>query len=136
MLEAGLACPYFIWPNVNPFRRESSLIDAVPQAGNINDVSESPNGLRLAIQWVKNARQSKIGLFQEDKPLKLEPFELRFLSRRSLPNRWVIDLSNPNTNTLLNPLNYHTISNSEDRLFVPGEFVPLFVEKGWQKQNL
>jgi endonuclease YncB( thermonuclease family) len=136
MLEAGLACPYFIWPNVNPFRREFSLIDAVPLAGNINDVSESPNGLGLARQWVKNTRQSKIGLFQEDKPLKLEPFELRFLSRRSPPKRWVIDLSNPNTIKLLNPTNYHTIPNSEDRLFVPEEFAPMFVEKGWQKQNL
>ena len=66
----------------------------------------------------------------------LEPFELRFLSRQKAPNRWVIDLSNTATNTLMHPTNYYTIPNSEDRLFIPSEYVPLFVEKGWQRQSV
>jgi hypothetical protein len=66
----------------------------------------------------------------------LEPSELRFLSRQAPGNRRLIDLSQANTNTLLHPVNYHKISNLEDRLFIPEEYVPLFVEKGWQREQV
>ena len=29
MLQSGLAAPYFIWPNVDPFMGQSRLVDAV-----------------------------------------------------------------------------------------------------------
>lgn len=134
MLELGMACPYFIWPNINPFRRQTSIIEAVPQPGQIYDISNSNNALGPARQWIKSALQNHDGLFETDDPLMLEPFELRFLSRQQAPNRWVIDLSNTSTNSLIHPTNYYTITNSGDRLFIPSEYVPLFVEKGWQMQ--
>jgi hypothetical protein len=32
----------------------------------------------------------------------------------------------------MQPQRYIEIPNFEDRLFVPAEYVPLFVERGWQ----
>ena len=134
MLEAGMASPYFIWPNVNPFRRQSSLREAVPRAGDIEEIATGNDGLGPARQWVREARQRGVGIFEDDNPLMLQPFELRFLSRREAPSRWVIDLSDSGARTLLQPVNYYTIGRIEDRLFVPEECVPLFVEDGWQRQ--
>jgi endonuclease YncB( thermonuclease family) len=136
MLELGLACPYFIWPNINPFRREPSIANAIPLPGRLFDIANSDDALGLARQWVRNARQNQNGLFEPNEPLRLEPFELRFLSRQQAPDRWVMDLSNVTTNTLIHPTRYYTIPHSEDRLFVPSHYVPLFVEKGWQRQSI
>ncbi len=133
MLEAGLASPYFIWPNVNPFRRQSSLAEAVPRTGNIGVIADGDSGLGPARRWVREARQANRGVFDGTDPLRLQPFELRFLSGRRPPSRWVIDLSNSATTNLLQPVNYHTIANVEDRLYVPEEYVPLFVESGWRR---
>jgi hypothetical protein len=132
LLQAGMASPYFIWPNINPFRSEPSVVDAVPSPGDIGPVADGADGLGPARQWVKNARQGGAGVFASNDPLRLQPFELRMLARRQAPSRWVIDLSNPSTNTLLPPKEYVTIPNVEDRLFVPTEYVPLFRERGWQ----
>jgi len=134
MLEAGMACPYFIWPNVNPFRRQSSLREAVPRAGDIDEIASGDDGLGPGRHWVREARQRGVGIFEGNNQLMLQPFELRFLSRREAPSRWVIDLSDSSTGTLLQPVNYHTIGDIEDRLFVPEEYVPLFVEQGWQRE--
>jgi hypothetical protein len=60
------------------------------------------------------------------------PFELRFLARRSPPDRWVIDLS-ADDDRLHPPQSYIAIPNAEDRLFLPAEYVPLFVENGWRR---
>ena len=35
---------------------------------------------------------------------------------------------------LLRPENYYRVPNSEDRLFVSPEHVPLFVERGWKRE--
>lgn len=94
--------------------------------------NEDPT-LRLAREWIRNARQQKIGIFDAGNPLKLEPFEVRFLARRRPPGRWVIDLSK-NNDILIEPQEYYTVPNVEDRLFIPEEYVPLFVEAGWKKQ--
>ena len=83
---------------------------------------------------MKNARQRREGLFQAEDPLRLEPFELRILARRQPPGRWVLDLTNSTSGLLIHPADYPTIPNSEDRLFVPPEYVPLFVERGWRKR--
>ena len=45
--------------------------------------------------------------------------------------RWVIDLS-AGDDLLRDPQSYYLIPNEEDRLFVPEEYVALFVGKGWQ----
>ncbi|MGH3145637.1 MAG: hypothetical protein ACRDTR_07520, partial [Rubrobacter sp.] len=65
-------------------------------------------------------------------PLSLEPFEVRLLSRRRPPDRWVIDLGDEG-DLLIPPQEYYTVPHAEDRLFVPEEYVPLFVEAGWRR---
>jgi len=49
------------------------------------------------------------------------------------PDRWVIDMSSDD-NLLIRPQGYYRIKNAEDRLFIPPEYVPLFVEAGWHRQ--
>lgn len=71
-------------------------------------------------------------MWEQEDPLRLFPFELRFIAERRPPFRWVIDLRGED-DVLLPPQTYHTISHPEDRLFVPPEFVPLFVERGWRR---
>jgi endonuclease YncB( thermonuclease family) len=132
MLRAGMANPYFIWPNINPFRKQKSTRDSVPDANSANTIATKESTLRQARQWVQDARTQGLGLFKCGDPLKLQPFELRFLAQRRVPNRWMIDLSK-NNDVLIHPEEYYTIPNIEDRLFIPDEFVPLFVEKGWRK---
>jgi endonuclease YncB( thermonuclease family) len=138
LLADGVTSPYFIWPNINPFRAHGSVIDAVPTAGDITNVVNDPS-LAQARQFVQQARSDGAGIFGADdvtaQPLILEPFELRFLARQSAPSRWVINLADLGTNTLLRPTNYHQIPNTEDRLFIPPQFVPLFEEQGWQRQK-
>lgn len=134
MLAAGMASPYFIWPNVNPFRKQSSPREAVPPAGNIDRIANGKDGLGPARQWVREAREKHWGIFEEGNKLRLQPFELRFLARRTPPNRWIIDLSDAGTTTLLRPTNYFVTTNIEDRLFVPEEYVPLWVEEGWRRE--
>jgi len=46
----------------------------------------------------------------------------------------VIDLSKDDT-VILRPQSYFKIPNAEDRLFIPGEFVPLFAAKGWRLEG-
>jgi hypothetical protein len=135
MLEAGMTSPYFIWPNINPFRHRTSLIDAVPRPGDIGAIADQASGLGLARQWMRAARQNHDGIFEDGNPLRLEPFELRFLARRTPPARWVIDLSDPHTDRLVKPVDYHTIPDIENRLFIPAAYVPLFAEKGWQTNH-
>jgi hypothetical protein len=133
LLEAGAASPYFIWPNVNPFRRQPSLEEAVPSAGDLSAVLADPS-LRSARDDVHAARLAHTGIFELDDPLRLEPFELRFLARHDPPSRWVVDLADPGTDVLRRPTRYHEIPHAEDRLFVPAELVPLWAERGWRRE--
>jgi hypothetical protein len=81
-------------------------------------------------------------LYQPGKTLRLfacSHFELRFLARshtaacgtvrRSPPDRWVINLAT-DSDRLYPPLAYWRIPNPEDRLFIPVEYVPLFIDRG------
>jgi hypothetical protein len=133
LLELGAVSPYFIWPNVNPFRRQPSLEEAVPSAGDLSAIL-SDASLRAARDDVHAARLGRIGIFDGHEPLRLEPFELRFLARRETPSRWVVDLAEPGTDVLLRPTSYHEIPHAEDRLFVPSEYVPLWLEQGWRRE--
>lgn len=71
------------------------------------------------------------GLFAAADPLRLLPFELRFLARRQPRDRWVIDLGG-DSDRLIAPQRYLTITNPEDPLFIPAEYVPLFADRGWR----
>jgi endonuclease YncB( thermonuclease family) len=133
LLQSGLVSPYFIWPNINPFRASQSVEAAAARLppGSAQNVAEAEVTLRTARDWVRRARSEKIGLFADPDPLRLQPFELRFLARREPPDRWVIDLGKDNS-VLVAPQKYYTVRNLEDRLYIPGEYVPLFLRNGWQ----
>jgi hypothetical protein len=133
MLELGLVRPYFIWPNLDPFQKQAGLLDMVLPPGTANVAATKPGALKDARDWVKNARAQGLGTFEQQDPLRLDAFEVRYLAQRRAPDRWVIDLGK-NDSTLIKPQDYYTIANLEDRLYIPREYVPLFVEAGWQKQ--
>ncbi|MGH2394776.1 MAG: hypothetical protein ACRDGH_15030, partial [Candidatus Limnocylindria bacterium] len=144
LLAAGWVTPYFIWPNVNPFRRATSISAAVPKPGTAHANAQHESTLRNARESVTAARAAGVGLYQPGSELRLLPFELRYLARshatpsgavrRSPPDRWLIDLSSDD-DRLYPPQAYWRIRNPEDRLFVPAEYVPLFVERGWRRRR-
>jgi endonuclease YncB( thermonuclease family) len=136
LMRSGHVTPYFIWPNINPFRRQAGLVAAVPRPGTAAELAERDPSLRQARAWVRQARADRIGLYDRRDPLRLQPFELRFLARttgerRTPPERWVIDLSRSD-DTLIPPRLYPTVANPEDRLFVPAEYLALFTQAGWR----
>ncbi len=133
MLESGASLPYFIWPNIDPFRA-SSLLDAVIAPGTANQIAEATPALRRARDFVRQARANGRGVFNAANPLRFEAFEVRYLGRRDPPNRAVIDLSR-NDDVILRPQSYFLIPNPEDRLFIPSAFVPLFVSRGWRLEG-
>jgi endonuclease YncB( thermonuclease family) len=133
MLEQGAALPYFIWPNIDPFR-DTSLLDAVVAPGTANQVAQQTPALRRAREFVRQARINGSGVFDPGNALRFEAFEIRYLGRRRPPFRPIIDLSR-NDNVILRPQSYFKIPNPEDRLFIPPGFVPLFVSRGWRLEG-
>lgn len=130
LLATGLAAPYFIFPNVDPFRARTSPLEAAADATDPATILAAAPSLRIARARVAEARTTGRGFFDPARPIGFDAFEFRFLARRSKPSRWVIDLSR-NERILLPPERYIEIPNLEDRLFVPKEFVPLFEATGW-----
>jgi endonuclease YncB( thermonuclease family) len=124
LLVAGQVLPYFIWPNVDPFRLQPSLVEAVPRPG-------GPPPLADERAAVAAAREQGLGVWGGDEPLRLLPFELRYLARLAPPERWVIDVA-ARDDRLLAPQLYPRVERPEDRLFVGAEFVPLFESRGWR----
>lgn len=133
MLERGASLPYFIWPNIDPFR-EVPLLSAVIAPGTANQVAQNTPALNRSRGFVQQARANGTGVFDPANPLRFEAFEIRYLGRREAPNRAVIDLSK-NDDVILRPQNYFRIPNPEDRLFIPLPFVPLFVSRGWKLEG-
>ncbi len=133
LLAAGMVSPYIIWPNVDPFLKEGTVAAAVVAPGGAAELAGADNSLGRARGSVRAAREGRFGIFDAEDPLRLEPFEVRYLSRRRPPDRWVIDLSDDG-DFLIPPQEYHTVPDAEDRLFVPEEYVPLFVEAGWRRR--
>jgi endonuclease YncB( thermonuclease family) len=134
LLALGHVTPYFIWPNLDPYMQPKRLVDAVPLPSNVapaDTTIEEIASFEAARESVRQARLAGLGVFDPADPLRVYPFELRFLSRRRPPDRCVIDLS-AGDDLLRDPQSYHLIPNVEDRLFVPAEYAALFVSKGWQ----
>lgn len=131
-LENGTAVPYFIFPNVDPFLRIFNPLDKsiITPAGFWNIMAKASK-LKAARQAVKIAREQGKGIFDAADPLRILPMELRSISKGSKPNRYVIDLSQPGTDTLLDPELYFTIPNVEDRMYIPGNFGEYFQLAGW-----
>jgi hypothetical protein len=137
MLRDGFSEPYFIWPNIAPYRDAKTVADAVPFPGQTQQQATTGK-LGLARRLVKEARVAaqtlKTGVFNPDDPLVMSAFEIRFLDRKSAPNRAVIDLS-VKTDVLLHPQSYWKVPNPEDRLYVPAEFIPAFAARGWKLEG-
>ncbi|MGH3141696.1 MAG: hypothetical protein ACRDO9_00985, partial [Gaiellales bacterium] len=121
LLALGHVTPYFIWPNLDPYRPPKRPVDAVPVPNTVAPAEvtvEELESLDAARESVRQARLQGLGIFDPANPLRVYPFELRFLSRRKPPERWVIDLS-AGDDLLREPQSYHLIPKVEDRLFVP-----------------
>lgn len=134
LLATGAALPYFIFPNLQPFMAGRPFdADAIKPAGFWSAVLGAAK-LQAARAAVASARSAQVGVFEAADPLIVLPYELRFIARlnSSGPDRFVIDLGQPGSNTLLPPQRYFEIDHVEDRLFVAREFVPLFMLNGWQ----
>lgn len=142
MLRSGYSLPYFIWPNINPFRKEKSITMAAYSCP--EDFREKLNLDRTfttSRQAVKDARVDKVGIFDDNATLDeqktgeliLDAFELRYLARKEKPSRRLIDL-NSDGNMIIDSANYFNVL-PEDRLFIPEHFVPLLISKGWQTQS-
>lgn len=134
MLKSGLAIPYFIWPNINPFRKRGSLVEAVPAPEKFKQFINKDKRIKIARNFVNDARSTGTGIFDNQDPLFLLPFELRYLARRRKPDRYVLDTSK-DVPKLLKPTDYYLIRNEEDRLFIDTHFVPLFENKGYRVEH-
>ena len=130
-LAAGAAYPYFIWPNIQPFMTGKPFAPDNLDPENFWLTVQRSSKLQQARKSIKSARAAGLGIFDPQDPLRLAPFELRYISRHRAPERYVIDLSQPGVGRLLAPELYYTIPNPEDRLFIPSEYRLLFEATGW-----
>ncbi len=130
-LVSGWACPYFIWPNIQPFLSVKAFAkeNIVPKI--FWTLIKKAGKLHQARKFVNDARSSNKGIFNNANPLKLMPFELRIIARKKSPDRFVIDLRDEGSNVLLKPEEYIKIPHQEDRLYIPGEYLPIFQLYGW-----
>lgn len=135
-IALGMATPFFIWPNVDPFRGKASVTDAALPPKPLRQLA-AKGSLGRARADARAARQAGLGIYDAADPLSIPAFELRMLGDRKLPSRWVIDLAAEEDDpTIFPPEGYPLVEAAEDRLFIPEEYVPLFVQKGWQAARL
>jgi hypothetical protein len=136
-LADAVALPYFIWPNIDPFRKAGLISEAVFTPPELRQRVRAAPTLKGAREAVKQARQERAPntIFDPQQPLKLGAFELRFLADKRAPSRLVIDLAAADNEAILWPAQaYFVVPNPEDRLFLPQEYAPLFKrpEFGWR----
>lgn len=131
-LASGYGIPYFIWPNVQPFMNADPFKENNIQPEKFRKKLSKPNKLTEARKKFSEARKNRMGIYTKGMELKLMPFEFRFISRGKGPDRYVIDLSDTGSQQLIQPQNYYTIPNPEDRLWIPKEYVELFRKCGWK----
>jgi hypothetical protein len=117
MLKSGLAVPYFIWPNINLFRKQGSLVEAVPAPAKFREFVNSHKRIKMARNFVIDARRAGVGIFSNQDPITLLPFELRYIAGRRSLSRYVLDMSKDLPN-ILKPTDYYLIPNEEDGLFM------------------
>ena len=132
-LANGMAAPFFIYPNIQPFLNIDPFDKAITKPIGFWTQINKAKRLQDARKFVSDARTAKIGIFDAAAPLILLPYELRYIARKNGkgPDRFVIDLGQSGSNVILKPEKYFKIKNYEDRLFIPKEFVPLFTTSGW-----
>jgi len=130
-LASGAALPYFIWPNIQPFLAGKPFSRENIEPESFWRQVQRSSKLRQARESVASARANGMGVFDPADPLRVAPFELRFLSRKTRPDRFVIDLARPGNTQLLAPERYYTIPHPENRLFIPAEYTPIFRMYGW-----
>lgn len=132
-LKNGMAAPFFIYPNVQPFLNIDPFDKEIMKPIGFWKQINKAKRLQDARKFVSDARIAKKGIFDAVDPLILLPYELRYIARKNGkgPDRFVIDLGQSGSNTILKPEKYFKIKNYEDRLFIPKEFVPLFTTNGW-----
>lgn len=133
LLEGAHASPYFIWPNIDPFRKQQTPFGPVLKPEHFWAEVNASRTLQRARAAVKQSRVQKRGLYEEQNHLQLLAFELRYLTKGRPPERYVIDLVNP-SHRLLPPQRYVEVEYPEDRLFVPEEYEPLFEQHGWMME--
>jgi hypothetical protein len=95
-------------------------------------MANGDSGFSRARADVAAARAAGVGIYDEADPLRLMPFELRFLARKAPPDRWLIDLG-ATGDELIPPHSYFRVERPEDRLFIPAEYVDLFESRGWRR---
>lgn len=132
MLSTGFSAPYFIFPNVDPFRSRGSPLNAAMNAISPQKILQAAPSLRRAREEARRAREAGLGIHKPGEALIFDAFELRFICDRRAPSRWVIDLSGDDR-VLRHPQTYLQVPMAEDRLWVPEEFVPVFEDAGWQR---
>jgi endonuclease YncB( thermonuclease family) len=135
-LMTGWAVPYFIWPNLQPFMNHRPFTEENVRPDGFWKLIKGASKLKSARDAVASARQQKIGIFDAADPLRVMPFELRFLSRKKGPERYVINMADEGSTYLLDPSLYYTIPNAEDRLHIPPEYLPIFKAYGWNVTGL
>lgn len=57
LLRDALVISYFIWHNINPFKKAGSLVEAVIKPGQAADTTDADKTLRMAREWVSSARK-------------------------------------------------------------------------------
>jgi hypothetical protein len=138
LLATGNASPYFIFPNTDGFRNafseKFSLLKSIPDV-NDNQVAfyqfmQDDTRLQKAIGLVREARKLPNSIWDPAKPLKLQPFELRYLQRRGPPDRYVMNLSSKEPK-IYPSRKYYEIPLEEDRFYIPYDYVLLFKCRGY-----
>lgn len=131
----GSGLPYFIWPNLQPFLSIPAFSEDAVRPNQFWKRVNGSRKLQEARRMVVQARTAGLGLHAPTDPLLLRAFELRYLSRKKGPDRYVINLADPGNHRLLLPEHYFLIPQDEDRLYVPKEYLPIFQLYGWEVEG-
>lgn len=131
-LANGGALPYFIWPNVQPFLSVNAFTEDSVRPNQFWKKVNTSKRLQEGRRLVSQARTAGLGVHAPDNSLILRAFELRFISRKKGPDRYVVNLADPGNHRLLPPEHYFLVPQDEDRLYIPKEYAPIFRMYGWE----
>lgn len=139
MLATGNASPYFIFPSTDGFQKSYnhtfSLLKSIPDVTTDREAfynfMQADTSLQKARNLVRDSRSISNSIWDPNRPLKLMAFELRYLQRRGLPDRYVMDLSSKEPK-IYPPRQYHVIPLEEDRFYIPYDYLLLFSCRGYE----